>query len=434
MDVELQPIGSLRGEVTPPPDKSVSHRAVMFSALSSGKSVVTNFLRAEDTMSTVGVFRSMGVEVEDKGDELVIEGRGLWGLREPVRPLDCGNSGTTMRLMSGVLSGSAFFSVMTGDDSLSSRPMGRVLSPMRQMGATIMARKAMRGDKLVEMAPIAIQGGGLKSIKYTMPVASAQVKSAVLLAGLYADGTTEVVEKVRSRDHTERMLPAYGASLRTEGLITRITGGAELRGRHVEVPNDFSSAAFFIAAALMVPGSMLVINNVGVNPTRKGFLDVVRRMGGDVQVENEREVSGEPVADIVIRHSSLSAVEIDEQDIPSMIDEFPVFCVLASQAEGTTIIRGAEELRVKESDRIATVAAGLRSMGVSVEEFPDGMSVEGPVRLGGTEIDSFGDHRIAMAFSVAALVAEGVTKIRNAGAVNISFPGFFEVLKKVSRG
>jgi len=432
MDVDLKPVKKLKGEVTPPPDKSVSHRAVMFSSLAKGKSTVSNFLRAEDTLSTVDVFRSLGVDIDDRGHELLIQGSGLHGLHEPIRPLDCGNSGTTMRLMTGVLSGTPFFSVLTGDDSLNSRPMGRVIKPMRQMGAGIMARNVQRGENSVELAPLAIQGGTIHPMRYEMPVASAQVKSCILLAGLYAEGTTEVVEQVRSRDHTERMLPAYGAKLEVDGLVVKITGGAELKGREIEVPNDFSSAAFFIAAAMMVPGSELLIKNVGLNPTRTGLLAVLERMGGEIKIENERDVSGEPVGDIIARHSALRGAEVGPDEIPAMIDEFPVFCVLASQAEGNTVIHGAEELRVKESDRIDTVARGLKTMGITVEEFPDGMSIAGPSVLKGASIDSFGDHRVAMAFSVASLVADGQTTIRNAAAVNISFPGFYDVLKTVS--
>lgn len=423
MEIELKGgKRGLKGEVTPPPDKSISHRAIMFSSLAKGRSVVRNFLRAEDTLSTMSVFRALGVDIAD-GVEVVINGAGLHGLRESTRVLDCGNSGTTMRLMSGVLSGAPFMSVLAGDASLSRRPMGRVIDPMRKMGATIMARD---GDKY---PPMAIRGGGLKHMRYEMPVASAQVKSCVLLAGLYADGTTEVIEKVRSRDHSERMLPAYGAKLSVDGLVVRVTGGAELYAMDVTVPNDFSSAAFFIVAGLIVPGSEIMILNVGMNPTRTGLLDVLRRMGAKIEVMNARDVSGEPVADLLCRHSALKAATVGEDEVPALVDEVPILAIAASMAEGVTRITGAHELRVKESDRIAAMATGLRALGVSVEEHDDGMSVEGRGALNGASVNSVGDHRIAMSFAVASLVAEGTTKIEGAEAVSISYPGFFDTLK-----
>jgi 3-phosphoshikimate 1-carboxyvinyltransferase len=425
LEIELARAGRLKGEITPPPDKSISHRAVIFSSIAKGKSVVRNFLRAADTLSTLNAMRSLGVEVDD-GRELIIRGRGLRGLKEPLRPIDCGNSGTTMRLLAGVLSGNPFFSVLTGDESLSARPMDRVIRPMSMMGARILARD---GDRY---PPIAVSGGGLKAIRYEMPVASAQVKSAVLLAGLYAEGETVVVEKLKTRDHTERMLTACGAGLKTMGQEIIIKGGPELRAMDVAVPNDFSSAAFFIAAALMVEGSELTLRDVGMNPARTGFIDVLEMMGARVEVLDMRDVSGEPVADLRCRHSPLKAVEIGPATVPSMIDEFPVFCVLASQAEGVTRIRGAEELRVKESDRISSMADGLGNMGVEVEEVPDGMDIRGGTGLRGAPIESRGDHRVAMAFSVAALAADGKTSIRNAGAVDISFPGFYDILKRVT--
>lgn len=426
MNVELTGAAKLRGEITPPPDKSISHRAAIFSSIARGRSVIRNYLRAGDTLTTLEALRALGAEVQEDG-EIIIKGRGLYGLREPDSPVYCGNSGTTMRLLAGLLSGQPFFSVLSGDGYLNRRPMKRVLRPMSLMGANVMARE---GDAF---PPIAIRGGRLKPIRYELPVASAQVKSAVLLAGLYAGGTTEVVETVKSRDHTERMLPAYGARVEADGLVTRVTGGVELRGVEVNVPNDFSSAAFFIAAALMVGDSELIVRDVGVNPTRTGFLDAIGKMGARVEVLDVREVSGEPVADLRCRTSALGAVEIGEDMIPFLVDEFPVLCVLASQAEGVTVISGAEELRVKESDRISAMAEGLGKMGVEVEEFRDGLSIKGKAALRGADIRSHGDHRIAMAFSVAALAAEGRTVIQDAGAADISFPGFFETLKGAAR-
>lgn len=415
----------LRGRITPPADKSISHRAVILASLARGRSVIRNFLRAGDTLSTVGAFRSLGVSISE-GEELVVEGRGLRGLKEPMTAIYCGNSGTTMRLLSGVLSGNQFFSVLTGDESLSRRPMRRIITPLRKMGASIMARD---NDAY---APIAIRGGGLRPLRYESPVASAQVKSSVLLAGLYADGETEVTEPFKSRDHTERMLPACGARVEVRGLSVKIWGAEELRAAEFFVPGDISSAAFFMAAALLVEGSEITVNSVGVNPTRTGIIEVLRRMGAGVEALNLREVSGEPVADLTVRHSPLRAVEIGAGEMPSVIDEFPVLCVLASQAEGTTSIRGARELRVKESDRIGAVAEGLTRMGADVQEHEDGLSITGKTALRGARIDSRGDHRIAMAFAVAALVSEGKTSIEKADAVNISFPGFFDILRKLT--
>jgi 3-phosphoshikimate 1-carboxyvinyltransferase len=415
----------LVGEIIPPPDKSISHRAIILSSIAKGKSVVRNFLRAADTISTLNAFRALGVEVIE-GDEIVIEGKGLHGLNEPEAVIDCGNSGTTMRLLSGVLSGNHFFSVLSGDESLSRRPMGRVVVPLGSMGARIMARS---NDGY---PPLAIRGGSLRAIRYEMPVNSAQVKSAILLAGLYAEGSTEVVETVRSRDHSERMLSSCGAGIRVEGLSVKIEGGSELSPVEVDVPNDFSSAAFFIAAAAIVEGSDLTVRSVGLNPTRSGFLDVLKKMEADIEIHNRRDVSGEPVADIRCRHSELKGVEVGPESIPSLIDEFPVLCTVAAKASGETRITGAGELRVKESDRIMAVSEGLRRMGAEVEEFEDGLVVRGEAALRGAAVDSFGDHRIAMALSVAALAAEGETFIEGARAVEISFPDFFGILKRVT--
>ncbi|MBF0328097.1 MAG: 3-phosphoshikimate 1-carboxyvinyltransferase [Nitrospirae bacterium] len=425
--IELFKSKGLRGEITPPSDKSISHRAVMFSALADGKSRVRNFLRAEDPISTMNVFRRLGISIDDNGDELIIEGKGLTGLSEPFDILDCGNSGTTMRLVSGVLAGSPFFSVLTGDDSLRQRPMARVIEPLRLMGAAIAGRG---GDKY---SPLAISGCRLKAIKYKMPVASAQVKSCLILAGLYAEGTTEISEPFKSRDHTERMLKAMGANIDVEQLSIKVASH-ELKAMDVTVPGDFSSAAFFIAAALMLPDSEIMIRNVGMNPTRTGFLDVIMRMGAVITIENKREVSGEPVADLLCKScDALKAVSIGAELMPSLIDEFPILCVLATQADGTTEIRGAEELRVKESDRIKAVAEELRRFGVSLEEFPDGISIKGRTDLKGCIAESYHDHRIAMSMSIAALAASGKTVINNASCVDISFPGFFDRLRGLSR-
>ncbi|HYA11699.1 MAG TPA: 3-phosphoshikimate 1-carboxyvinyltransferase, partial [Thermodesulfovibrionales bacterium] len=327
---------------------------------------------------------------------------------------------------SGILSGNPFFSVLTGDESLRQRPMSRVIIPLRLMGAEIMARYDDR------YPPIAIRGKRLKPIQYTMPVASAQVKSAILLAGLYADGVTEVVEPFKSRDHTERLLPAFGAEIKVEDLSVRIRGGTELHGLEIYVPGDFSSAAFFIAGALLIRDSEIIIRGVGINPARIGLLSVLKEMGADIEISNIKDVSGEPVADIYCKGGrELNGIHITREKIPSLIDEFPILCVAATQATGITAIRGAEELRIKESDRIKAMARELRKMGVEIEEFDDGLNITGGSNLKGAVIDSYRDHRIAMAMSIAAIIADGTTTINDISSVSISFPGFFELLKKL---
>lgn len=426
-DITLNKIRRLKGEITPPPDKSISHRAIMFASIANGESRVRNFLHAEDPISTMNAMRTLGVKIDDSNPgEIVVNGNGLHGLKEPFDVINCGNSGTTIRLISGILAGNPFFSVLTGDDSLKQRPMARVINPLKEMGAGISARNSDR------YPPISIRGGRLKAIEYTMPVASAQVKSCLVLAGLYAEGTTAITESHKSRDHTERMLKSMGAGLDVDGLTIRVSGH-ELQAIDISVPSDFSSAAFFIAAALLVPGSEVLIKNVGINPTRTGFLDVIREMGAEVVLENARDVSGEPVADIYCKSAAgLKAIKIGGSIIPSLIDEFPVLCVLATQAEGTTEIRDAAELRVKESDRIKAMATELKKFGVEVVEFPDGMAIKGKTGLRGCAVDSYGDHRIAMSFSVAALISEGDTTILNSSCVDISFPGFYNELLKIS--
>jgi len=424
---------SLKGEIVPPPDKSITHRAIMFASLAEGKSVIRNPLMAEDPISTMNAFRMMGIEIEEKaGNELVIHGKGLYGLREPFDVIDCGNSGTTVRLISGILSGNPFFSVLTGDDSLKQRPMARVINPLKEMGADISARSS---DKYL---PMAIKGKGLKAINYNMPVASAQVKSCLILAGLYADGTTIITEPQKSRDHTERMLMSMGAEVEVEGLTIKVKGeGSRVRGVQpidITIPSDFSSAAFFIAGTLIVPDSEILIRNVCINPTRTGLLDVIKNMGGDVRIENMRDISGEPVAGIYCKSAgSLKAVKIGADIMPSLIDEFPILCVLATQADGVTEIRGAEELRVKESDRIKAMATELKKLGVELEEYPDGIAIKGKASLKGNVVESYHDHRIAMSLAIAALVAEGTMTINNPSCVDISFPGFFEELKRIMR-
>jgi 3-phosphoshikimate 1-carboxyvinyltransferase len=445
--IEISKARSFKGKFSPSPDKSISHRAVIFSSLSKGKSIIRNLLMAEDIISTINAFRALGMDISEvsppphpspsfptPNSELIINGKGLYGFKEPLDVIDCGNSGTTMRLLSGVLSGNPFFSVLTGDESLRKRPMGRVITPLRQMGAEIIARGE---DKY---PPIAIKGKRLRPIKYTLPVASAQVKSAILLAGLYADGETEIIEPVKSRDHTERMLPAFGAEIKVDGLRVGIKGGIELKGTEVHVPGDFSSAAFFIIGALLIKDSDITIEGVGINPTRTGLLNVLKEMGANIELINIRDVSvnsslfvGEPVADIHCKGGvKLKAINVTKEQIPMLIDEFPILCVAATQATGTTTIRGAEELRVKESDRIKSMATELRKMGAEIEEFNDGLSITGKGRLKGTVVESYRDHRIAMAMSIAALIGDGTTTINGISFVNISFPGFFEILKRLT--
>ncbi|HMK61875.1 MAG TPA: 3-phosphoshikimate 1-carboxyvinyltransferase [Dissulfurispiraceae bacterium] len=423
--IELAKSNGLRGEIVPPPDKSISHRAIMFSSLAEGQSVIRNFLRAEDPLSTIKAFRMLGVKIaEGTSGEIVVNGKGLYGLEEPFDVVDCGNSGTTIRLLSGVLAGNPLFTILTGDDSLKKRPMARVITPLKQMGAKISARG---GDKY---PPLAIRGSKLTPIDYVMPIASAQVKSCVMLAGLYADGVTTIVESQKSRDHTERMLAAMGAQIDVNGLSISIKGNPKLRAVDVTVPSDFSSAAFFIAGALLVPNSDVVIRGVCMNPTRTGLLNVLAGMGAKIKIENMSDVSGEPVADIVCNTAStLKAVKIGGDIVPSLIDEFPILCILASRADGITEIRGAQELRVKESDRIRAMATELTKLGVEVKEYDDGMDIRGNAQFKGGSVDSYGDHRIAMSLSIAAMVSDRPIVVNNAACADISFPGFYERLK-----
>jgi 3-phosphoshikimate 1-carboxyvinyltransferase len=371
--------------------------------------------------------RGLGVGVEYSGDEVLVHGRGMDGLVEPSRPLECGGSGTTMRLMSGLLAGLPFYSVLAGNAQLSRRPMDRVARPLREMGATILGREGSR------LAPLSIQGGNLTGITYRPPVASAQIKSAVLLAGLFAAGETAVEEPTLTRDHTERMLKSMGADLTVEGSIVRVQQ-SHLKSLEVDVPGDISSAAFILAAAAIIPGSRVVVEGVGVNPGRTGFLRALERMGVQVRLHNEHESNGEPVADIEVSYGSLQGISIAAEDVPGMIDELPLLAVIATQAEGATEVRGAAELRVKETDRIATTATELTRMGARIEPLPDGFRVHGFTRLSGARVHSHDDHRLAMSLSIAALVAEGATIIEDTECVDDSFPGFEAALKALLDG
>jgi len=427
MDIAVRPIRGIKGLITVPADKSISHRGVMLGALARGKNRISNFLRARDTLATLRCIEGLGVEVQDAGTELLIEGKGLNGLREPVDVLDCENSGTTMRLMTGILSACPFFSVLTGDLSLRSRPMRRVVEPLRMMGARIGGREDGR------LAPLAIQGGNLKGIDYTLPVASAQVKSALLLAGLGAEGETVVREKVPSRDHTERMLAGMGARISSTGGVIRLKPEGTLHPVDMAVPGDISSAAFWIVGATLVAGSEILIPGVGVNPTRSGLLTVLEAMGANIELMNQRVAGGEPVADILVRSAEkLSGATVGGELVPSLIDEIPILAVAMAMAEGESVVRDAAELRVKETDRIKATCACLRQLGVEVEEQDDGFRVWGKGRLDGARVSSFGDHRIAMAMGIAGLVAEGETVVEGAEAVNISYPGFWAELARFS--
>ncbi len=416
----------LHGEITVPGDKSISHRSVMFGSIAQGTTEVCNFLQGADCISTISCFRQMGVEIENQGDTVLIRGNGLRGLKKPDQVLDCGNSGTTTRLISGILSAQNFTVTLTGDASIQKRPMKRIMEPLSLMGAQI---NSINGN---DCAPLEITGQPLHGIHYRSPVASAQVKSAILLAGLYADSNTCVTEPSVSRNHTELMLKSFGADIRTEGISAIITPADELYGQSIMVPGDISSAAFFLAAGLLVPNSEILIKNVGINPTRDGILRVLKDMGGNLTMMNV-QMSGEPTADILVRSSALHGVTIGGEIIPTLIDELPVLAALSCFAEGKTVIKDAAELKIKESNRIEVMVKNLSAMGAKVEETEDGMIIHGGKPLQGAVIDSKLDHRIAMTFAIASCMAEGETEILGAECVNISYPGFYEDLARLKQ-
>lgn len=419
--------GALRGEITVPGDKSVSHRSVMFGSIADGITEIHNFLQGADCLSTISCFRKMGIDIENNKDTVLIHGRGMHGLQKPDGILDCGNSGTTTRLISGILCAQNFAVTLTGDASIQKRPMKRIIDPLSRMGARI---RSLHDNGC---APLEITGSSLHGIHYPSPVASAQVKSAVLLAGLYADGETRVTEPELSRNHTELMLSRFGADVHTEGTTAVIRPAKELYGQKILVPGDISSAAFFIAAGLLVPGSEIFIRNVGINPTRDGILKVCRKMGADLTLLNENRKLGEPVADLLIRSSHLHGTTIGGAVIPTLIDELPVIAAMACFAEGETIIQDAAELKVKESNRIDVMVKNLSAMGADVEETADGMVIRGGKPLHGAVIDSRLDHRIAMTFAVTACLAEGETEILGAECVNISYPEFYRDLERLKK-
>ncbi|MEE8482490.1 MAG: 3-phosphoshikimate 1-carboxyvinyltransferase [Acidiferrobacterales bacterium] len=420
----VRPGGSFNGEIRVPGDKSISHRAVMLGSLAEGETHVTGLLEGDDVLATLNAFRAMGVKAPGpENGELTIAGVGLDGLQPPSAPLDMGNSGTAMRLMAGILVGQKFDSELIGDASLNKRPMNRVAQPLAKMAARIDTQEG-------GTPPLKISGGAdLKGINYPMPVASAQVKSALLLAGLYAKGETTVIEPAPTRDHTERMLQGFGYQVVKDGAESRLKGGGKLTACDIDVPADISSAAFFMVGASIASGSELLLLHVGINPTRIGIVNILRKMGADISVENERVVGGEPVADLRVRSAQLQGIHIPEDQVPLAIDEFPVLFIAAACAEGTTVLTGARELRVKESDRIAVMAEGLTRLGITVQETDDGIVIEGGQLMGG-EVDSHDDHRIAMAFAIAGLRATDVITIRDCRNVSTSFPNFVSLARQ----
>ena len=422
--MEIKKLTNLHGELTVPGDKSISHRAVMFGSLAKGTTKITHFLEGADCLSTISCFRKMGIDIENNSGEILVHGKGLHGLSAPVDILDVGNSGTTTRLISGILAGQNFVSELTGDDSIQSRPMKRIMTPLLSMGADI---ASIKGNNCV---PLRIAGHPLKAIHYDSPVASAQVKSCVLLAGMYSDGITSVTEPVLSRNHTEIMLNYFGAQVTSEGTTAYIAPEPSLFAREITVPGDISSAAYFIAAGLLVPGSEILLKNVGINPTRDGLLRVCKDMGADITLLNVN-MEGEPTADLLVRTSSLHGTTVGGEIIPTLIDEIPMIAVMAAFAEGTTVIKDAKELKVKESDRILVMAENLSRMGADITPTEDGMIIHGGKPLHGAEIDSYLDHRVAMSFAVAGLLCDGPLSIKGGDCVKISYPEFYEDLYRL---
>ncbi len=421
MNKVVSPKNGLKGNIKIPGDKSISHRAVMFGSIAKGDTHITGFLTGDDCMSTIGCFKSLGIDIETNGENVVVHGKGINGLSKPNKTLDVGNSGTTIRLISGILSAQNFDTTLNGDASIQKRPMKRIINPLSQMGADIKSTND-------GYAPLTIHGKKLNAIEYTMPVASAQVKSSILLASLFADGTTTIIEPVASRNHTEIMLNHFGADIQNNNGVITSKPVKELYAKDLEVPGDISSAAFFMVAGLIVPNSHIIIENVGINPTRTGIIDALKAMGGNINILNQRESGGEAVGDIEVKTSQLKATTLSGSIIPRMIDEIPVFAVAALCAEGTTYVKDAHELKVKESNRIATMGEELGKMGVKIIETEDGMIIEGNQKLKGNTVYSHLDHRVAMSCAIAALVSEGDTTITDADCVGISFPNFYELL------
>lgn len=426
MKQEVYPVSRLEGIISVAADKSISHRAFMLSALANGSSYIHHPLLADDVKRTILAFQKMGIDiVEDRSDRFKVIGKGLYGLQRPQDVIDVGNSGTTIRLLLGILSAQSFSSTVTGDSSIVRRPMSRVIEPLKLMGAHISGRNENN------LAPLSVQGTKLQGVTYRLPIASAQVKSAILLAGLYAEGTTTVIETMKTRDHTELMLQSFGVPVSSHGDQVSITQQHNLTPAEIHVPGDISSAAFYIAAALMIPSSEIILQNVGINPTRTGFLEALELMGAKVEILEQNNWGKEPVAVLRIQHQSLSGAVIEGELIPRLIDEIPILAVLATQAEGVTEIRNAEELRVKESDRIAVIASELRKMNAEIEELPDGLRIKGKTRLQGAELYAHHDHRIALSLYIAAMTATGKTVIEGFDAIKISYPEFLDDLQSL---
>jgi len=429
--VKIFSLRKVQGEITICSDKSITHRAIMLGGIAHGISRIKNYLPADDCLRTISCLRGLGVKIKEEDKDLIIQGKGGEGLNEPKIILDAGNSGTTIRLLSGILSACPFLSEITGDDSLRKRPMHRIIEPLRLMGAEISGFRSQEHAQ-DEYPPLKIRGRyPLKPITYTLPVASAQVKSAILLAGLFAGGETTIIEPLPSRDHTERMLNFFDVPLKKKGNQITLRGIANLIAQDLEIVGDFSAASFFSLLGLILPDSKIKIKNVGVNPTRTGFLRVIRKMGGRVTLLNQREISGEPVADILVETSKLQNISLGKEDIPLMIDEIPLCALLATQGQGVSEISGAEELRYKESDRIEMISSQLNLFGAKIKTKPDGLIIEGPTKLKGSRVRSFGDHRIALTLVIAGLIAEGETVIEGIDCIKISFPNFWEILSQL---
>ena len=417
---------SLKGKLEVPGDKSISHRAVMFGSVAEGVTTISHFLEGEDCLSTIDCFRKLGVTIEQNGTNVKVYGKGFSGLSAPSEVLDVGNSGTSIRLLLGLLAGVPFDITFTGDDSIAKRPMKRVVAPLRQMGAQV------NGRDDGNLIPLKVKGSALTGIEYELPVASAQVKSAILLAGLQADGETTVIEKERTRDHTEKMIQSFGGHISVDGLRITVKGGQSLKGGHITVPGDISSAAFWLAAGAIVPGSEITIENVGLNPTRTGIIDVLREMGADMDVYVDEEAGlGEEVGTIIIRYSKLRGITIGGDIIPRLIDEIPIIALMATQAKGQTIIKNAEELKVKETNRIDAIATQLGRLGAMITPTDDGLIIEGDQSLRGGKADSLTDHRIGMTLSIASLISDGPVELENESAISVSYPSFFDDLERL---
>ena len=426
MELVLEKASELKGNISVPGDKSISHRSLILGSIARGETRISNFLNSLDCLKTLECMQALGAEIElGKNNSVKIKGKGLYGLQEPKDILDVGNSGTTIRLLTGLLSGQDFYSVLCGDASIRKRPMKRVVEPLRLMGADI------RGRKDGQLAPLSVKGNKLNPLHYTLPVASAQVKTALLLAGLYAKGETVIKEPLPARDHTERMLKIMQADIKIFPPEIKLMGGKELKGTDIFIPGDISSAAYFIVAANLLKGSQITIKKAGVNPTRTGIIKILNKMGAKIVILNYQIKSNEPQADLMIEYSELKGVEIKKENVPFLIDELPLIAVAATQAQGKTVVSGAKELKIKETDRIKAIVSELKKMGADIEEKEDGFIVEGPSELKGAVCESYNDHRIAMSLAVAALLAEGKTVIRNSECIDISFPGFEDTLQKL---